>query len=166
MLTWVIQWLRLTLSNGPNRVCFSHPSPQGANRSSFRNFVFFCVLLECRQWAKSKNTVIDCQNSLKLFILYIHSIILLQWCVAETIKSVQSLLFLLFVPKAADTDIFNLMPVRKWVHISTHDLDSTVLLSLLFQEFTVWPKYKTDCCTAAVRRTRYKYYVINSVNSL
>jgi hypothetical protein len=39
-LTWVVQWLRLALSKGPNRVGVS-PSPEDGNRSSFRNVVFF-----------------------------------------------------------------------------------------------------------------------------
>jgi hypothetical protein len=38
-----ITWLRLPLSNRPNRVGICHPSPEDGKRSSFRNVVFFCV---------------------------------------------------------------------------------------------------------------------------
>jgi hypothetical protein len=40
-LTGVVQWLRLTLSKGPNWVgVFSPPSPEDGNGCSFRNVVF------------------------------------------------------------------------------------------------------------------------------
>jgi hypothetical protein len=39
----LVQWLRSALSKGPNRVGVSHPSPEGENRSSFRNVVFFKI---------------------------------------------------------------------------------------------------------------------------
>jgi hypothetical protein len=37
--TWVVQWLRLVLSKGPNRVCVSLPSPEDGKRCSSRKFV-------------------------------------------------------------------------------------------------------------------------------
>jgi hypothetical protein len=36
-------WVRIALSNGPNRASVSHPSPEEGNRSSFRNVVFFRI---------------------------------------------------------------------------------------------------------------------------
>jgi hypothetical protein len=39
------QWYRVSLSNGPNSVGVSHPTPEDGNRSSFRNVVLFNVLL-------------------------------------------------------------------------------------------------------------------------
>jgi hypothetical protein len=42
--TWVVQWLRLALSNAPNSVGVSHPSYEDGNRSGFRNIVFFRIL--------------------------------------------------------------------------------------------------------------------------
>jgi hypothetical protein len=39
------QWLSLALSDGPNRVGVSLPSPEDRNRSSFRNIVI-CSHLE------------------------------------------------------------------------------------------------------------------------
>jgi hypothetical protein len=35
-----VQWLRLALSKGPNRIAVSLPSPENGNRYSFRNVVF------------------------------------------------------------------------------------------------------------------------------
>jgi hypothetical protein len=39
-----VQWLRLALSKGPNRVGVSFPSPEDGNRSRFRNFLFSSCL--------------------------------------------------------------------------------------------------------------------------
>jgi hypothetical protein len=36
--------LWLALSNGSNRGCASHPSPEGGNRSNFRNIAFYVFL--------------------------------------------------------------------------------------------------------------------------
>jgi hypothetical protein len=43
-MTWVVQWLRLALSKGPNKVDVSLPSPEDRNRPSFRNIVFSTYL--------------------------------------------------------------------------------------------------------------------------
>jgi hypothetical protein len=40
VMTWVVQWSRLALSKGPNRVGVSLPSPEDGNRTCFQN-VFF-----------------------------------------------------------------------------------------------------------------------------
>jgi hypothetical protein len=42
-LCWV-QWLRLALSKGPNRVGLSLSSPEDGKRSSFRNIAFYSYL--------------------------------------------------------------------------------------------------------------------------
>jgi hypothetical protein len=42
-ITWVIQWLRLALSKGPNRVGIPLPSPEDRNTSSFQNTVFSSI---------------------------------------------------------------------------------------------------------------------------
>jgi hypothetical protein len=42
--TVLVQWLMSVLSKGPNRVGVSLPSPEGRNRSSFRNVVFSSYL--------------------------------------------------------------------------------------------------------------------------
>jgi hypothetical protein len=42
----LVQWLRLALSHGSNRVGDSHPSPEDGNRFSLRNVGLFCVFLE------------------------------------------------------------------------------------------------------------------------
>lgn len=55
--TKVVQWLRLAISNGLNRVGVSHPSPEDTNRSIFQN-VLLCVLQSTGWWTKSINTVI------------------------------------------------------------------------------------------------------------
>jgi hypothetical protein len=54
ILTWVVQWLRLALSKGPNRVGVS-PSPDDRNWSSFPNVVF-CSVLEYQMMVKVKKT--------------------------------------------------------------------------------------------------------------
>jgi hypothetical protein len=38
-----VQWMRLVLSNIPNRTCVSHPSPEDGYRSSFENVMFFRI---------------------------------------------------------------------------------------------------------------------------
>jgi hypothetical protein len=52
----MVQWLRLALSKGPNRIGVS-PSPEDGNRSSFRNvvFVFFLVIIKIRTMDKVQN---------------------------------------------------------------------------------------------------------------
>jgi hypothetical protein len=40
VLTVCVQWLRLALSKGPNRVDVPPPSPEDRNRFTFRNVVF------------------------------------------------------------------------------------------------------------------------------
>jgi hypothetical protein len=41
--TSVVHWLRLALSNGPNRVGVYNLKPEDGNRSTFRNVVFFRI---------------------------------------------------------------------------------------------------------------------------
>jgi hypothetical protein len=40
---WVVQWLRLALSKGPNRVGVSLPSPKEGNTFSFQNIVYSSI---------------------------------------------------------------------------------------------------------------------------
>jgi hypothetical protein len=56
-LAWVVQWLRLALSKGPNRVGVSPPPSEDGNKSSFRNIVFSSYL-EFRAMNKSRKPVI------------------------------------------------------------------------------------------------------------
>jgi hypothetical protein len=64
---WTLdQWLRLYLSNGPNRAGVSHPSPEeGRKEIQFPNAVIFCVFYNTRGWTKSKGPVI--QNPLSSY---------------------------------------------------------------------------------------------------
>jgi hypothetical protein len=51
--------LRLALSEGPNRVDVSFPSPEDGNENIFRNVVFSSYL-DPRRWTKTRNPVILC----------------------------------------------------------------------------------------------------------
>jgi hypothetical protein len=52
-----VQWYKLALFKGPNRVGVTLTSPEGRNRFSFRNVMFYRVIIPGR-WTKSRTPVI------------------------------------------------------------------------------------------------------------
>jgi hypothetical protein len=82
------KWLKLALSNGPNRVGISLPSPEGENRSSFWNVLFSRTYRTYCHWPNRKLSEVCINSKIIIFLTYydnLLNILVCSWFVVSTV---------------------------------------------------------------------------------